>query len=211
MNNVHHRQFGFTLIELLIAAVLLASISVITTGAISSSTKAGEFNEYRSESLRAIDRFWVLLENDLRNIVAYQKQTQFDVPLPPMRVDQTDLYQLMLLRAGQANPLLLPRSEVLRVAYRFDDNTLWRDSWIDAYNPQEETAREQKLLDNIEELSITVLPRSPEGRSIEEGPWLEQWPIDGRPTVTLPLAVEVKLNHKAMGEITRLVTLVPGA
>lgn len=205
------KQRGITLLELLIAAALLASILVISERSITGAHRAGEISEKRSKALRDIDRLWILLENDLRNSVAFAKEIQFSEPLPAMRIDPGDTYLLSLLRGGQANPLLLPRTEVLRVAYRIEENVLWRDSWVDPYNPQEETARQQQLMDNIEELVITVLPGSPRGRSVEEGPWLERWPEGNAAPDELPLAIEIKLTLPNRGELRRLITLLPGA
>ena len=205
-------QRGFTLIELLIAASLLAVILVVAERSISGATRSGELSERRAQSLNELDRLWVLMENDFRNIVAHVKVQQFQEPLPALSIAPTEYYRIMLLRAGQANPLSLPRSEVLRVAYRFEEDTLWRDSWIDPYNPLEETARSQKLLGNIEELTITALPRKAEGgRSVSGGPWLDQWPSTNQFNATLPLAVEVRFTAEGMGEVSRLFGLVPGA
>ena len=203
------QQAGFTLLEILVAAALLAVILVATQATVKGATDAGALAERRALALREIDRVWILLENDLRNALAKSHQPQFQETLPALTIDVNDIYALTLIRAGQANPLLLPRTEVQRVAYRLEDGTLYRLSWIDPYDAREDLAREQMLIEGIEELRIAALPAPPAGRSVDQGPWREQWPGD-QGQDSLPLAIEVTLELKTMGEIKRLIRLSPG-
>lgn len=205
---------GITLIELLIAMAMLAWITVVAQVVIQTAGRSGEVSERTSQQLKDIDRTWILLETDLRNAVGVNLQIPFSEPLPAMRVSETEEYILSFVRAGQSNPLLLPRSEVLRVGYRLEENVLWRDSWIDPYNPIEELARPQQLLDTVESIEVRVLPPAPTGRSVDSGPWLDEWPSVGQGSAILPLAVEVTLtlvNRREDAKLRRVITLVPGA
>ncbi len=207
---MRNSQRGITLLELMIAAAMLAMIMVIAERAITAARGSAEVVERQAQRLRDIDRVWVLIENDLRNSVAQGKVIPFGEAIPAMRIGSTDDYIMMFIRSGQANPLLLPRTEVLRVAYRLDDTVLWRDSWIDPYNTDPELAREQQLLDGVEEFRVLALPGAPQGRSVEEGPWLDSWPQNESALASLPLAVEVVMVLEGRGEIRRIVSLVGG-
>jgi len=204
---------GFTLIELLVAAAMLAFILIAAERAITTSQKTGEISERRAQQLRDLDRVWIVLENDLRNAVsAPPKVLGFagsGQALSAMQIDTTDSYRLSFLRAGQANPLGLGRTEVLRVAYRVEDEILWRDSWVDPYNPDPQLARPQQLIDNIESFDILALPKAPAGRSVSAGPWLDAWPQTGTQDY-LPLALELTLRFKDERELKRLITLTAG-
>lgn len=199
---------GFTLIELLVAAAMLAVILIAAERAISTSQKSAEISAERAQALRDIDRLWIVLENDLRNIVAApSKVLEYSGVIHTMQVDTTEIYRLAFLRAGQANPLGLARSEVLRVAYRVEDEVLWRDSWIDPYNPDPEIARPQQLLEGVEAFEVMALPRPPVGRSVESGPWLDSWPQENAGQAALPLALEITLRFRDQRELTRFMTL----
>lgn len=190
---------------------VLAWIMVIAQVAIQVADRSGKLSQARSQQLKDLDRVWILMETDLRNVVAHAREVPFSEPIPAMVIAQAEEYQLAFIRVGQANPLLLPRSEVLRVGYRLEDDILWRDSWIDPYNPVEETARPQQLLDGVESFEVLALPRAPAGRSVTEGPWLEEWPSGiGSSAASLPLALEITLEIKDRGELKRLITLPPG-
>ncbi len=203
---------GFTLIELLVAAAMLAFILIAAERAISTAQKSGEISERNARALRDIDRVWVVLENDLRNVVsAPAKSIGFsNTVLNTMQIDTTDTYVFSFLRAGQANVLNLPRTEVLRVGYRLEDEVLWRDSWIDPYNPDPELARPQQLMDKVEAFEVMALPRSPVGRSVESGPWLDSWPQANGGTDPLPLSLELTLRFKDERELKRFITLSAG-
>lgn len=203
-------QAGLSLIEVLIASVILAMIMIVVERAISSANRSAEISESRSKSLREIDRVWVLIENDLRNIIAVSRKPPFGPPEPAMLVADSDDYRLMFVRAGLANPLLIPRSEVVRVGYRIEDEILWRDAWIDPYNFDPDFARPQKILNDIEELEIKVLPRAPTAKSFSSGPWLDEWPQSQGNPVDLPLALEVIITLEKMGEMRRIILMAPG-
>ena len=205
------KQRGITLIELLIAATILASILVVAERSITTANKSAEVSAKRIQDLRNLDRVWLLLETDLRNAIAISRQGQFDETLPAMTISQGDEYQLMFLRGGLRNPLLLPRTELLRVAYRLEDEVLWRDSWVDPYNPDEDTARPQQLLEGVEEFQVLALPAAPKGRSVAEGPWLDAWPEGSNANAELPLAIEIIVRLANERELKRLITIAPGA
>jgi general secretion pathway protein J len=207
VNSVNRQSRGFTLIEVLVASVVLSFIVIVAHQAIYTARESGDLAARHSRELRNLDRVWVLLEADFRNILAEAQQASFNQALPALRIDDGEEHVLMLLRAGHANPLLLPRSEVIRVGYRLEDEQLWRDTWIDAANPEDDYARPQLLLDDVEELSFRVLPRAPRGRSISEGPWFERWPEQANLN-ELPLMIEVSLTTKRRQTITRSLTLL---
>ena len=201
-------SLGFTLLEMMVAAIMLAMIMIITEQTISQSSRSSDVVAKRSQELNDIERLWILLENDLRNAVPVAKQIPFSEPLPAMKIDKNERYVMSLIRIGQANPMQLPRSEVLRVAYRLEENgELWRDSWIDPYNPQEELARPQRVMGDVEEFSVEALPNPPQGRSLDDGPWLEIWPNSTRAD-DLPLALNIKVILKNETELRRFVTLI---
>lgn len=203
-------ESGFTLIELLVASVVLAFIVIISHQSIYTATRTGELAQLRSQNLRQLDRVWVLLEADARNAIAQQQLSSFSQLIPALRIERGDQYPLMLLRGGHANPLLLPRTEVIRVGYRFEEEKVWRDTWINSHNLDEELSRPQLLIDGVEEFSFRALPKAPRGRSVNEGPWFETWPEQAGAD-ELPLLVEVTLKLKNAEPITRYLSFLSGS
>ncbi|MFT7560213.1 MAG: general secretion pathway protein J [Flavobacteriales bacterium] len=204
-------QKGFTLIELLISAVILSFIVIIAHQSIYTATQSGALAEKRSNRLRQLDRVWLLIEADVRNALAYEyRGRNGGAAVPALVIDSSGQYPFMLVRSGHANPLLLQRSEVIRVAYRLDEENLWRDTWTDFNNPDEDYARSQKLLEGVEELVVQALPSSPKGKSVADGPWFDSWPVDTA-LDELPAALEFEITLKGGEKLRRLLALKPGA
>ena len=200
------KQLGLTLLEVMVAVSILAVIAVLSYQALDVATDSSEISQEKLAELRRLDRIWILMENDLRNALAYDKKPTYGDDLPAMQVGGQE-YWLMFLRGGHDNPLNLPRSELLRVAYKIDDEVLWRYSWIDPHTMDEDFAQKQKMIDGVEGVETRVL--TPDAKSFSAGPWSDTWPPNGVKN-QLPRAIEIKLTLKQGGELTRLMSLAPG-
>lgn len=207
---------GLTLLEVLIATFVMAMIATMAFGALNVSDRSREVSEDRMKDIQRIDRAWLMLENDLNNALAYARGsenafstvggTDYNGILPAMQVSYGDEFALVLIRGGWANPLHFPRTELARVAYKLDeDNVLWRYSWMDPGNVDQDFARKQKVVEHVEDLKIRVLPKM-QARGYKEGPWVEAWP--NGPPEQLPLAIEIVIELQNRGEIKRLFSLV---
>ncbi len=204
---------GMTLIEVLIAVIILAAIGTISYQSLSTTIKSKEVVEDNLAKLARIDRAWLLIETDLRNALAHVTQqtagpgTSDDIQ--PLVLENGGDYWLTVLRGGHANPLDFLRTELIRVGYRLQEETLWRDVWYNLGSVDVEQARRQKVIDDVELLEVRAL--SPQARAFGSGPWLDRWPQAGASRdVMLPLAIEVKLQLREQAEISRLYSLVKG-
>ncbi|PCJ98230.1 MAG: type II secretion system protein GspJ, partial [Alteromonadaceae bacterium] len=153
-------QQGLTLVEVIIAISIMALIAVISYEALDVTSASREVIERKVKEIERLDRVWMLIEGDMRHVVgASRKPSGRGDPIPAMTMDAGDTYWLTLLRGGYANPLNLPRSELIRVGYRLEDETLWRDSWTDVGNPDIELAKKQKLIKGVTEVMVRAMPR----------------------------------------------------
>lgn len=209
------RQGGLTLLEVMVAVSILAVISVMSYQALSVVSDSSERSQEKLNELKRLDRAWILLENDLRNALAYDKISVNGTgeSIPAMQVGQSsNEYWLIFLRGGHENPLAQTRTELMRVGYRLLDEVIWRYSWSDPYIVDEELAQKQKLIEDVEDVEVRLL--TPDATSYRQGPWTDAWPPSQGPgqnnPTRLPLAIEIKLTIKSTGEITRLISLAPG-
>ncbi|HET8711756.1 MAG TPA: type II secretion system minor pseudopilin GspJ [Spongiibacteraceae bacterium] len=113
-------QSGFTLMEVLIAISIFALIGVASYRVLSSVMQADERVAARSEQMRTINRAFWLLQQDAEQLVPRNVR---DASGNLLLTDNYLLVQngadlpLQFTRGGRANPLGLPRSSMLRVAY----------------------------------------------------------------------------------------------
>lgn len=206
---------GLTLIEVLIATAIMAVIGAISYQSLSASILSKEVVEDNLLKLNRVDRIWMLLETDLRNLVPVEQRQVFGAgsgeAIPAFVADPSATqYWLTLLRGGHANPLHFPRTEMIRVGYRVQDETLWRDVWYDLASVDSEQARPQKIVEHVESIEVRLLPHT--ATSYSDGPWVDRWPAPNLPQAgsKLPLAIEVTLKLDGYSEITRLFALVKG-
>lgn len=201
-------QRGFTLLEVMIAVGVMALVAAGAYVAVNAASNSSAATRQALERFERVDRAWVLLETDLRNAVARVTPLNYGPPLPAMSVDFGSEYRLDFLRAGRDNPLYLPRTELARVAYRLDEGVLWRHSWHEPSQVEPEYARQQKLVDGVEDMTVRVL--APDAQSVADGPWLDQWP-GNQPPMSLPPAIEITITFSDLGEVIRLFEVLPGA
>ncbi len=140
-----------------------------------------------------------------------------------------DTYLLRFVRSGRHNLFDRPRSDLEIVAYRialddssddaensFDGNSvdgnsaegnivLWRDYWSPIDSVSEPTIKSRRLLDNITTISFRYLAQN--SSSTKDEAWITGWPKTSGASEELPLAVEVTMELKSLGEVKRLFEL----
>ena len=192
-------QSGMTLLEVAVAVAIMAIIYVLSNQAISVASDAYQTSEKHGQRLESIDRAWFLIKEDLKYVLNEQVVKPQQEPLPPLSLEFQRDQLINVLRANNPNPTGLMRTDIMRIAYRLDEDVLVRMSWNDPAETDEEYMREQKILDGIEELRFEVLP--PTARSIDN--WTDRW----KELEQLPLAVRVTMNLKDRGEMIRIFAL----
>ena len=205
--NSQLRQRGFSLLEVLIALAIMAIMAVLAFQSLDIADRSSDANKEKLTEIERLDRVWVLLENDLRNVLGYVNLNSYGDMIPALQADANELHWLQVFRGGRSNPLYFPRTELVRIGYRLEENTLWRDSWWDPGNPDPELAFQQKLLEDVDTIEVRLLPV--DAQSVQDGPWADSWPPQGRPDV-LPRAVEITLILEDERKLTRLFSLVQG-
>lgn len=189
-------SFGFTLIELLISMVIFAVLAVMAYGGLAAVIKASTGVQSRIEKLESLQKTFMLLERDIRQLVLRPVASDAGGLRPALEGGLGDAL-LEFTRGGYPNPADENRSSLLRVVYTLENGErLIRDrrSYLDQLSFTEKTVHPY-LLDNVDEIVIRFLDNA--------GKWQSQW--GGGNTNTLPTAVEITLKHKEWGEIRRLI------
>ncbi|SEP16177.1 type II secretion system minor pseudopilin GspJ [Aquisalimonas asiatica] len=191
---------GFTLIEMLVALAIFAMVSAVSFTGIMVMIDNRERVADHADRLAAVQTAVALLERDLQQAVARPIRDPMGDPRAAMLSD--DLAALEFTRSGRSNPLGVRRSELERVAYRIEDDTLVRLSWDALDQPPEPPRRDRALLDGATDISLRFMD--------DDAQWRPTWPpagaLPGSPQ--LPRAVEITITLDDMDTITRVLGLV---
>ncbi len=195
-------QGGFTLLEVLVAVAITALIGVGIWEVMSGVIKARTSVDQVSDQFQRLQRAMLLIERDVTQVV----NRPIRGPYGDRQFALTtggDNYFLQLTRQGWRNPLGDARSELQRVAYSLEGNTLHRWQWQVLDRAQDSQPIDQKLLSQVTSVKVRFLDA--------QGKWIDQWPpeVAGQEppkpeTASLPRALELTLDQKRFGKIRRV-------
>ena len=193
--NLMQRNTGFTLLELLVSLSIFALIGVMAYGGLQSvmiqQSRTGE----ASQRLADLQKAYRIMRRDLEQIVVRKIRNEFGDTVDEL-VGGRGFTGVEFSRAGHPNPAGFLRSDLQRVAYVPDQDTLLRQTWRVLDRAQDSKPDEQVLVENISRFSMRFLNAANE--------WLESWPPPlgvSATTEGLPQAVEVELELDNFGVI----------
>lgn len=220
------RQEGFTLLELLVALFIAAVMFAMGYGAINQALQSRGAIRQHQEKILALETAMRLIEQDFVQLAPRPvRQPVGDGWLPCLQgnpssdssdtstpsdntpdTSDTSAPLVVLTRNGWSNPTGLPRSELQRVAYVFDNGTLVREHWNVLDATLSSTPIKRNLLKHLRGVSFRYLQPATHT-------WVDTWPSAGSAPLggvqdsynrLRPMAVEVTLDTKDWGKLVRI-------
>lgn len=200
---------GFTLLELLIALSIFAVIAAIAYNGLNQVLATRNRADVQANNLADLQRAFTYLERDIEQTVPREIRDGYGDLQPALVGNITGDYLLEITHTGWRNPANNPRSNLQRVAYTVRDEKLIRAIWYMLDRSQDSKPYESELMSGVKDFEMRYMNKSHE--------WVSGWPDDlsgsgpgNKPDLSPPLAVEVTIESKVFGKITRVFSL-PGA
>lgn len=198
------RSGGFTLLEVLIAIAIFALLALGTYRMLSSVLASDETIRRHETQLRDLQRAFQVLESDLNQAGPRPIRDALGDTQPALR-GESQPTTLEFSRLGWRNPLQQPRADWQRVRWQLEGETLQRRYWTVLDQAVDSQPQVQQVLAAVQGWEVRYLD--------SQGNWLEQWPAaqagenPASQLPRLPRAVEIRLEHRRYGLLTRLLRL----
>ena len=185
--------------ELLVALVIFAIMSAIAYSGLQTILNTRAQTDIAAAKLKDLQTTMLFLKQDIEQTIERAVRDGYGTSQHALIGGTSGMYQIELTRAGNSNPLGLPRSNLKRIAYSLVNDEFFRLSWKHLDRPQEITPSKFKLLDNVSSFEVRYLDQKQE--------WQSSWPpasSTDQSSPGLPVAIEITLTLKQWGEIKRL-------
>ena len=194
-----NRWRGFTLLELLIA---IAIFSIIASFAYAGLNVVLDTKQQTDEHLEALSTMQLglhLLQMDIEQTVDRPIRNEYGDSEPALRSGGQSELLLELTRTGYANPMKLPRSQLQRVGYLLEEETLYRVTWPVLDRAQDSEPRRQTLFSGVDSLTLNFFDKEMKRQT--------RWPpqsTQDTDEIGLPKGLEMVIETKSMGNLRRV-------
>jgi general secretion pathway protein J len=159
---------GFTLLELLVAVTIFSVLSAMAYGGLSNVIDNSQQTDLSMQRLQEVQLAVLKISRDFSQLAQRRIRDEYGNSQDYLvSGDGGDIF-IEFSRNGRRNPAELQRSHLQRVAYKLEENQLYRLDWPHLDRPQEMQPYESVLLSDVESVSIRFLDRNNE--------WHDQWP-----------------------------------
>lgn len=196
------RCHGFTLLELLIAVAIFALIGAMAYGGLQQVLNQQQRTEEQSQRLSDLQKAYRIMQRDLEQLVNRKIRNEFGDEVEAL-VGGSGFDGVVFSRAGHANPAGFLRSNIQRVAYVPDQETLLRRTWRVLDRAQDSEPDDQVLVEGLRSFSM---------RFLDQGDaWQDRWPPQAQggteAAADFPRAVEIQLEMDELGTLNWLFVL----
>jgi general secretion pathway protein J len=205
------RVAGFTLLELLVAIGVFALFSTMAYGGLMQILESRDRVDAERTYWTGLARAFLRIEDDLLHARERTVRSVSGTPLPALQGQPTDTRAvaeppLEFTRGGVLTLSEGARSDLQRVAYKFEDGKLWRLTWPVLDRAPTTKPHEAVLLEDVEDFQARFFAGVPTAGATAAAPPSAQatWPPSGGSLTALPQAVELTIKLRGRGELKRV-------
>lgn len=195
------RVSGFTLIELVVSLAIFAVIFVVSYETLGSILDGKSTLDSQRQQWQQLDMAFTQMQDDFRFATPRPTRDLDGTTLPPLVGMTTDARALArptleLTRGGIYTLVSKSETGFRRIAYRLQDNTLYREIWPTLDRKFDAQPTSVLMATGISAIDIRYLDRHEQ--------WNGHWPTTPETRTELPLAVDVSLTLADNSRLNRL-------
>jgi general secretion pathway protein J len=190
---------GFTLLELMIAISIFAVITTFAYSGLNVVLDAKQQTDEHLERLSKIQLGMHLMQMDIEQAVNRPVRDEYGDAVPALRSGGQSTILLELTRTGYANPMKLARSQLQRVGYLLEEDTLYRVTWPVLDRAQDTEPRRQRLFAGVDSLSFHFIDQALKRQTSWPPLTTEEGADPG-----LPKGIELVVETEKMGKLRRV-------
>lgn len=192
------RQQGFTLLELLVSLSIFALIGAMAYGGLTQVLKQQQATEVQSQQLADLQKSYRIMQRDLEQLINRGIRNEYGDSIDAL-VGGSGYDGVEFSRAGHANPAGFLRSDLQRIAYVPDQDTLIRRTWRVLDRAQDSLPDEEVLVEGLQQFTIRFLD--------DDNEWQDNWPPQqtqaaGANVIELPRAAQVEIALDDVGTLS---------
>ncbi len=191
-----HPARGFSLLELLVALAIFAVMAVMAYGGLQTVLSSAAQVSTTAEQTNQIQMAFSRLAQDLTQLLQRPMRDAFGDEQPAV---EGSAQRVRFTRSGWQNPLQRKRSDLQRVAWLLEEDTLYRRYWQVLDGAAENEWQQMPILSQVKNLEFRYLDT--------QQVWHQEWPpaVPGDLTAPVSLkAVEIRLRLPGWGDLRRL-------
>lgn len=188
---------AFTLIEMLIVLFIFSIIGMIGAQLVTRVLDNNQVLSERGARLAEVQRSMQILQRDLLQLSPRGIRDQLGDPLEPLMIGADGMIEFT--RFGWRNPLGRPRSELQRVGYIVQEDTLYRAYWLVLDRSPDSEPQLQELLHGVEQAEFFALDVSGNEHSF----WPPAGDFRNDPNLALA-AIILRIDAPPFGTVERI-------
>jgi general secretion pathway protein J len=201
IKQIRQKSPGFTLLELLVSMSIFATLGLGAYQMLQVVADSHERVRSSADAFTGLNLAYSIIQRDFNQFAPRAVRDEYGEPLPSIDFDNED-YIIEFTRRGWRNPAGRQRSRLQRVAYSldFEEETLTRHFWKVLDRAEDSEPVSQLLLQGVTDFRVT-------GFSGDESATDIDFILEDQKVAT-PLAMEVVISIKELGESYRLFQMV---